>query len=133
MRLCCEKLWLAWVLRRASGRCSRLRPVCEGFSQQIFSYAMRSLARAQKHAVLLGRRCAVEKLADFLVDWAAHSPESEVLTLEMPRRDIADYLGLTVETVSRAFAHLESKALIELPTARHIRFKNLEELRHLNS
>jgi len=105
----------------------------EGASRQLFSYAMQSLARAQQHAVVLGRRCAVEKVAAFLTDWAAYSPQSEILTLEMPRQDIADYLGLTIETVSRTFAHLEGKALIELPTARQIRLKDPEGLRHLNS
>jgi CRP/FNR family transcriptional regulator, nitrogen fixation regulation protein len=105
----------------------------ERFSQQLFSYAMRSLALAQRHAFLLGRSCAIEKLAAFLVDWARYSPGSDVLTLEMPRQDIADYLGLTIETVSRTFAHLEDKALIALPTARRIWLKNLEGLRDLNS
>lgn len=105
----------------------------EGFSQQLFSYAMQNLARAQRHAVLLGRRCAVEKLAAFLTDWAAYSPISEFLTLEMPRQDIADYLGLTIETISRTFAHLEGKALIELPTARQVRLMDPEGLRRLNS
>jgi CRP/FNR family nitrogen fixation transcriptional regulator len=105
----------------------------EGFSQQLFSYAMQNLARAQRHAVLLGRRCAVEKLAAFLTDWAAYSPESELLTLEMPRQDIADYLGLTIETISRTFSHLEGKALIELPTARQVRLTDPEGLRRLNS
>ena len=105
----------------------------EGFSQQLFSYAMQSLARAQRHAVLLGRRCAIEKLAAFLTDWAAYSPVSEFLTLEMPRQDIADYLGLTIETISRTFAHLEDQALIELPTARQVRLMDPEGLHHLNS
>jgi CRP/FNR family nitrogen fixation transcriptional regulator len=105
----------------------------EPFSQQLFSYAMQSLARAQRHTVLLGRRCAIEKLAAFLVDWAGYSPGCDVLTLEMPRQDIADYLGLTIETVSRTFTHLEGKALIELPTARQIWLKDPEGLRHLNS
>ena len=94
---------------------------------------MQNLARAQRHAVLLGRRCAVEKLAAFLTDWAAYSPVSEFLTLEMPRQDIADYLGLTIETISRTFAHLEDKALIELPTARQVRLMDPEGLHHLNS
>jgi CRP/FNR family nitrogen fixation transcriptional regulator len=105
----------------------------ERFSRDLFSYAMQSLARSQQHAVSLSRRCAVEKLATFLIDWSAYSPRSEVLILEMPRQDIADYLGLTVETVSRTFAYLEAKALIELPTARQIRLKDPEGLRDLNS
>jgi CRP/FNR family transcriptional regulator, nitrogen fixation regulation protein len=74
----------------------------EGFSQQLFSYAMQRLARAQEHAVVLGRRCAIEKVAGFLTDWAAYSPTGAIIALEMTRQDMADYLGLTVETVSRA-------------------------------
>jgi CRP/FNR family nitrogen fixation transcriptional regulator len=105
----------------------------EEFSHQLFSYAMQSLARAQQHAVLLGRRCAVEKMAAFLTEWAGYSPKSDFLTLEMPRQDIADYLGLSIETVSRTFAQLEGKALIEIPTARHIRLTDLEGLRDINS
>jgi CRP/FNR family nitrogen fixation transcriptional regulator len=98
-----------------------------------FSYAMQSLARAQEHAVLLGCKSAVEKLAAFLTDLAAYSPKGEVLILEMSRRDIADYLGLTIETVSRAFKHLVDKSLIDLSTAHQIRLKDPEGLRHLNS
>jgi CRP/FNR family nitrogen fixation transcriptional regulator len=94
---------------------------------------MQSLARAQQHAVLLGRRCAVEKIAAFLTEWAAYSPKSAFLTLEMPRQDIADYLGLSIETVSRTFAQLEGKALIEIPTARQIRLTDPEGLRDINS
>jgi len=105
----------------------------EEFSHQLFSYAMQRLARAQQHVVLLGRRCAVEKMAAFLTEWAAYSPNSEFLTLEMPRQDIADYLGLSIETVSRTFAQLEGKALIEIPTARQIRLTDPEGLRDLNS
>jgi CRP/FNR family nitrogen fixation transcriptional regulator len=104
----------------------------EEFSQQAFSYAMQNLARAQQHAALLGKS-AIERLAAFLTDRAACLPEGQVLTLGMPRRDIADYLGLTIETISRSFAHLEARALIELQTARQIRLKDSEGLRRLNS
>jgi CRP/FNR family nitrogen fixation transcriptional regulator len=105
----------------------------ERFSAVAFSFAMQSLARAQEHAVLLGCRSAVEKLATFLTDLAAYSPKSEMLSLEMSRRDIADYLGLTIETVSRAFGHLVDKSLIDLSTARQIRLKDPEGLRLLTS
>ena len=104
-----------------------------GLSRQLFSYAMRSLARAQVHALLLGRRSAVEKVAAFLVDWAAHSADTGTVTLEMTRQDIADYLGLTIETVSRTLSQLERDALIELSTARQIRLKRPAALRDLNS
>jgi CRP/FNR family transcriptional regulator, nitrogen fixation regulation protein len=105
----------------------------EGFSQQLFTYAMQRLARAQEHAVLLGRRSAVKKVAAFLIDWAAYSPESTIIALEMTRQDIADYLGLTVETVSRTFSHLERNALIERPSLRQIKLKDRKRLRDLSS
>jgi CRP/FNR family nitrogen fixation transcriptional regulator len=102
-------------------------------SHQLFSYAMRSLARAQEHSLLLGRRSAVEKVAAFLIEWAEYAPESRVISLAMTRQDIADYLGLTMETVSRTLSQLERDGLIELPTARQIWIKNLAALRNLNS
>jgi len=102
-------------------------------SQALFSYAMRSLGRAQVHALLLGRRSAIEKVAAFLVDWATHSAERGTVTLEMGRQDIADYLGLTIETVSRTLSQFERDGLIAFSTARQIRLKNPSALRDLNS
>jgi CRP/FNR family nitrogen fixation transcriptional regulator len=51
----------------------------------------------------------------------------------MTRQDIADYLGLTIETVSRTLSHLERTAVIELSSARQIRLKDPAALRVLNS
>ena len=90
---------------------------------QIFSYAMRSMVRAQDHALLLGRRCAVEKVTAFLKEWGRRAPDEPTIALAMSRRDIADYLGLTIESVSRALTQLQRDAIIELPSARQIRFK----------
>jgi CRP/FNR family nitrogen fixation transcriptional regulator len=101
-------------------------------SHQFFSYAMRSLARAQEHALLLGRRSAVEKVAAFLIEWAGYSPDSKVISLAMTRQDIADYLGLTIETVSRTLSQLERDSFIEV-AARMIRVTNPAALRNLNS
>lgn len=104
-----------------------------GLSQRLFSYAMRSLARAQVHALLLGRRSAVEKVAAFLVDWATHSANTGTVTLEMTRQDIADYLGLTIETVSRTLSQFERDGMIQFSTARHIRLKDPAALLDLNA
>lgn len=103
----------------------------KSFSHQFFSYAMRSLARAQEHALLLGRRSAVEKVAAFLIEWAGYSPDSKVISLAMTRQDIADYLGLTIETVSRTLSQLERDSFIEV-AARMIRVTNPTALRNLN-
>ncbi|WP_158927645.1 helix-turn-helix domain-containing protein [Acidisphaera sp. S103] len=102
-------------------------------SRHLFSHAMRTLSRAQDHALLLGRKSAIEKVAAFLVEWAAHSPGAVIVSLAMTRQDIADYLGLTIETVSRTLSHLERAAIIELSSARQIRLKDPAALRVLNS
>lgn len=108
-------------------------------SQQLFSYAMRGMARAQDHSLLLGRRSAVEKVAAFLLEWARHAAGRQTITLAhtitlaMTRQDIADYLGLTIETVSRTLSQLERDAVIEIPTARQIRLKDLAALHSLKS
>jgi CRP/FNR family nitrogen fixation transcriptional regulator len=111
----------------------RLATSNNALSRLLFTYAMRSMARAQDHSILLGRKSALEKVAAFLMELAQHSPGAETVALTMTRRDIADYLGLTIETVSRMLAQLERKSVIELPTARQIRFKNPAALRELNS
>jgi CRP/FNR family nitrogen fixation transcriptional regulator len=104
----------------------------EALSRQLFSYAMRNMARAQDHSLLLGRKSAIEKVVTFLMEWAEHSPCTGTIELAMTRQDIADYLGLTIETVSRTLSQLERDAVIELSTARQIRFRNPAALRELN-
>jgi CRP/FNR family transcriptional regulator, nitrogen fixation regulation protein len=105
----------------------------KSLSRQLYSLAMRRLAQAQEHALSLGRRNAVEKVAAFLVDLSTNAPGVNIITLPMTRQDIADYLGLTMETVSRTLSQFERDAIIELPSARHVRMKDRAALRKLNS
>ena len=49
----------------------------------------------------------------------------------MQRQDIADYLGLTIETVSRTFTHMKERGLIALPTTRRVEILNPEQLERL--
>lgn len=100
---------------------------------QLFSHAMRSVAQAREHSLLLGRKNAVEKVAQFLLDWMDDPATDHVVNLAMTRQDMADYLGLTLETVSRTLAQLEREKLIEIQTARQIRVKNMTRLRDLNA
>jgi len=104
---------------------------------QMFAAMMRNLARAQVHTLLLGRRTALEKVASFLVDWADRAPGGKIggkiAALPMTRQDVADYLGLTIETVSRMLSQLERQDLIELSSARHIKLKDPMALRELNA
>lgn len=94
---------------------------------------MRNLARAQAHSVLLGQGTAVEKVAAFIIDWAACSPDTNTFSLPMTRQDIADYLGLTLETVSRTFSRLQREAFIELSTARQIILRDRNGLHDLTT
>lgn len=100
---------------------------------QLFSYAMRCLERAQEHSLLLGRRSASQKLATFLLEMVDRRCGNEVIDLAMTRQDIADYLGLTIETVSRTLSQLERDGVISLPSARRVCLKDHGALRHLNS
>jgi CRP/FNR family nitrogen fixation transcriptional regulator len=94
---------------------------------------MRSLVRAQNHMLLLGRKSALEKIASFLLDMAERTADGDALDLPMSRMDIADHLGLTIETVSRSFTQLERQGIIELPSARHIVLCNRSSLERLNA
>jgi CRP/FNR family nitrogen fixation transcriptional regulator len=103
----------------------------EILAQQLLSYAMHSVGHAQKHAFLLGRRAAMEKVASFLLDWAARAKKQGAIDLPMSRQDMADYLGLTIETVSRTLSQMEREGLIAIPNARQISFLRREALEDL--
>ena len=68
--------------------------------------------------VVLGRRSAEEKVATFLIGWRDRLVQiagpSQRVSLPMSRQDIADYLGLTIETVSRTFTKFERDGVIEI-------------------
>ncbi len=103
----------------------------EQVSLQLFSSLLCSLAHAQEHAISLGRRSAIEKVAIFIIGYAKPATGGNDILLAMSRKDIADYLGLTIETVSRAFAHLEHGAFIELRGTRQVSIVDMVGLRGL--
>ena len=72
-----------------------------------------SLQHAEDHMLLLGRKTSLERVAAFLLEMDRRLTAAGVLALPMSRRDIADYLGLTLETVSRALSHLHSKGILD--------------------
>jgi CRP/FNR family nitrogen fixation transcriptional regulator len=69
----------------------------------------------------------------FLLEMASRMPAGNAVELPMSRQDIADYLGLTIETVSRTLSGLEHAATIELPSSRRIVLRNRGALGRLNS
>src|SRR5215475_339766 len=86
----------------------------------LWTAAAGGLRAAQEHMLVLGRKSAEERVATFLLDIAKREGSREVIELPMSRQDMADYLGLTIETVSRTMTQLESSAAIELATARRV-------------
>jgi CRP/FNR family transcriptional regulator, nitrogen fixation regulation protein len=103
----------------------------QGFADQLYTYSLRSLVRSQEHARILGHTSAAEKLAAFLIECSERSLQKDSILLGMSRIDIADYLGLTEETVSRGLTQLRLDSFIELVSARHIRILNVSRLREL--
>ena len=83
-------------------------------------HASASLSKAREHALILGRKGANERLAAFLLEMSSRCIRNQDLDLPMSRSDIADYLGLTIESVSRSFTSMERHKAIDLPSARHI-------------
>lgn len=86
-------------------------------------------ARSRHHALLLGRKNALERIAGFLLDMEQRQGQTGFVALPVGRIDIADYLGLTIETVSRSLTHLERDHVIAMPTTRHLRLINRDALR----
>jgi CRP/FNR family nitrogen fixation transcriptional regulator len=99
-----------------------LRPAnVTGFAQSVLSVALRSFAHVQKHMLLLGRLGANERMARFLIDLMdRQQSDDDLINLPMQRNDIADYLGITFETVSRALRVLKDRGLIRLNTISQI-------------
>lgn len=87
------------------------------FGEQLMTSMLSSLERAHDHMVLLGRKNALEKVASFLLEIAARRANADRAELPMQRTDIADHLGLTIETVSRTLTQMVRDGLIQLAAA----------------
>jgi CRP-like cAMP-binding protein len=87
---------------------------------QLWSMTSKSLQHAEAHMILLGRRTALERVAAFIMEMDARFGRTGSIELPMSRRDIADYLGLTLETVSRSMSQLQSGRAMALSGARRL-------------
>jgi CRP/FNR family nitrogen fixation transcriptional regulator len=72
-----------------------------------------NLEHAENHMLLLGRKTSLERVAAFLLEMDRRLTGARVMALPMSRQDIADYLGLTLETVSRALSRLHQAGLLD--------------------
>ena len=98
----------------------------------MWALTARELQRVQDHVMLLIKN-ARERVVGFLLEMADRAAGGGAVELPMSRQDIADYLGLTIETVSRTLTQLEKTAAIELPTSRRIVLRNRPALSRLNA
>ena len=73
-----------------------------------------NLQHVENHLLLLGRQTAPERVAAFLIEMNGRQKSAGAVALPMTRRDIADYLGLTIETVSRALRAYQRKGYVEV-------------------
>lgn len=97
--------------------------------RELLNRTMMGLRHTQDHLLLLGRKNALERLAAFLLEMTDRLGGKSVLDLAMPRHDIADYLGLTLETVSRMFAELKVMGMIKLESSRRVHLLDTGKLK----
>jgi CRP/FNR family nitrogen fixation transcriptional regulator len=101
-------------------------------ARQLWAITGVELRRVQEHIILL-IKSAQERVASFLLEMSERISADNAVELSMSRQDIADYLGLTIETVSRTLTALENAGTIELPSTRRIVLRNCSALRRLNA
>ncbi len=106
-----------------------------GVERNMLSIAVKDLVAAQEQMLLLGRKTAREKLASFLLKLSRRKRDrgldGGVVELPMSRADIADYLGLTIETVSRTFTHFKRDGIIGLPSHDQVVIADNAALEHV--
>lgn len=123
------------VCRTPITQMRQLRDRYPQLERKLLQRASMELATAQDTGLLLARLQPSERLAHFLLRLAARSTQpgasGDTVALPMSRSDIADHLGLTVETVSRTFTKLRQQQLIALPQLHLVQILDYAALRSL--
>lgn len=114
------------MVRRKSVEAAALHDI--DVANALRTLAVRDLKHAEDHMVLLGRKTALERVATFLLEMDRRLAVAGMFELPMCRRDIGDYLGLTLETVSRIISQLHTKGILGLSSARQIVLRNRQLL-----
>jgi CRP/FNR family nitrogen fixation transcriptional regulator len=102
-------------------------------AQSLWAMTAGELRHAEDHMLLLGRKNAMERVASFLLEMDRRLAKTGVMALPMCRRDIGDYLGLTLETVSRALSQLHNEGVLGFSGARQIVLRNRQRLRTMDA
>lgn len=107
------------------------QPLGADVAREVLPVALTALIRAQEHLLVIGRQNAAERVAAFLLDLFERQDGLPQIELVMSRTDIGDYLGLTIETVSRVFSKFREKGYIRLQGVRSVELVKPEALRAL--
>jgi len=129
-----EAITPVMACRYPRARFERLVDELPGFAIRLLAASSDELRAAQDQMVLLGRKFAEEKIASFLQMMGQHrggGEDPDEVLLPMSRTDIADFLGLTMETVSRTLSRLKSDGVIAIPCASSIKLRDRVRLQHL--
>jgi CRP/FNR family transcriptional regulator, nitrogen fixation regulation protein len=102
-------------------------------AQKLWTMTAGDLRHAEDHILLLGRKSAMERVANFLLEMDRRLAVAGLMALPMCRRDIGDYLGLTLETVSRALSQLHNEGVLGFSGARQIVLRNRQRLRTMDA
>jgi CRP/FNR family nitrogen fixation transcriptional regulator len=100
------------------------------FNSAVLQATGRELARMQEHLLVLGRKAALSRVASFLLGMAGQA-SNDAVDLPMGRQDMADYLGLTIETVSRSLTQLQGDSVVEFPSTRRFQVRKRHALEAL--
>ena len=101
-------------------------------ARSLWTMTASDLRHAEDHMLLLGRKTALERVVTFLLEMDRRLAVAGMMALPMCRRDIADYLGLTLETVSRALSQLHSEGALDFSGARQIILRNRRKLHNID-
>jgi CRP/FNR family transcriptional regulator, nitrogen fixation regulation protein len=102
-------------------------------AHNLWTMTASDLRHAEDHMLLLGRKTAMERVATFLLEMDRRLAKAGMMALPMCRRDIADYLGLTLETVSRALSQLNDQGVLLFSSARQIVLRNRQRLADMDA
>ena len=101
--------------------------------RQVWVLTSGQLEDVQNQMLLLGRKTAMERVVAFLLEMSRRNKGAHIIDLPMSRTDIADYLGLTIETISRTLTQLQRSDAISLPSSRHVVLRNKAALANMDS
>lgn len=131
----CEAISEVVVRVHRKNACSASITSDPQFCDRLLKHSAGEMNSMQEHFMMLGRKSALERVASFLIVLmervGTREESGTAFDLPMSRSDIADFLGLTIETISRTLTRLRKEGVINLPNAHHVVVQRSEQLRNL--